>query len=275
MLTEPPLNPKANREKMIQIAVETFNVPHVYAANQAVLALYSAGCTTGIVIDSGYGVTHTVPVYEGLALSHATGQLDLAGQELTYYITRFLTEYCYTSTATVERAIAEDIKKKLCYVAPDFDRAMQIAKDGSAVEKQYELPDGKEVTIGSEQFRCPEAMFQPSIIGKDSAGIHELTYNSIMKCDKDIHEDLYSNIVLSGGTTLFEGMEERLQKEMTALAPPAKTVNVVAPKDRKFSVWKGGSILANLSTFENAWITRQEYDEVGPSVVHKKCCLQY
>ena len=273
MLAEPPLNPMANREKMITIAFESFNVPRAYVANQAVLALHSAGRTTGIVIDSGYGVTHTVPVYEGHALPYATGQLYLAGQDLTEYLMKLLTERGYSFRTTVERETVNDIKEKLCYVAPDLDKPKQSTSDSFAVEKQYELPYDKRscITIGNEQFRCPEALFQPSIIGKNSAGIHELTYNSIMKCDKDIREDLYGNIVLAGGTTMFEGMEERLQKEVTALAPPATTVKVVAPDDHKFSVWKGGSILANLSTFERTWITRQEYDESGRFIVHKKC----
>ena len=271
MLTEPPLNPREKRETMISLAFETFSFPRTYVANPAVLAMYSAGRTTGIVIDSGYGVTHTVPVYEGQALPHAIAQLYLAGEDLTEYLMKLLTERGYSFSTTMERETVNDIKEKLCYVAPDLDKAKQSASDSSATEKHYELPDGKEITVGSERFRCPEALFQPSFLGMNSAGIQGLTYNSIMKCDKDIHEDLYSNIVLAGGTTMFEGMEERLQKEVTALAPPSMRVNILAPEDRKFSVWMGGSILANLGTFEQAWITREEYNEVGTTIVHRKC----
>jgi len=251
LLTEAPMNPKVNREKMTQIFFETFNVPSFYV--------------------SGDGVTHTVPIYEGYALPHAIMRIDLAGRDLTEYMMKLLLEVGHSFSSSAEREIVRDIKEKTCYVALDFDAELKASQENANKEVQYTLPDGNIVTVGNQQFRCPEALFQPSKLGKEFPGIHELTFQSIMKCDVDVRKELYNNVVMSGGTTMFNGIAERVNKEIVALAPSTMKIKIVAPAERKYSVWIGGSILSSLSTFQTMWITKAEFEESGPTIVHRKC----
>lgn len=272
LLTEAPLNPKNNREKMCEIMFDTFNVKGLYIGIQAVLSLYSAGKFSGIVVDSGDGVTHTVPIYEGYSITHAIGRINLAGRHLTEYFIKLLTEINQDLTSSSEIEIAKDMKEKVCYVALNY------AEELSTFEKTnknmvYEMPDGKSVTVGNQRFRAPELMFKPSLMGKEYGGVHELTFKSIQKSDVDIRKELYSNIIISGGSTLYPGFPERLTQEMKLLAPVAISgkVKVIASAERKYAVWIGGSVLTSIPTFSSSWITKEEYDEYGADIVNKKC----
>jgi len=280
LLTEAPLNPKANREQMTRVMFETFRVPALYVAVQAVLSLYASGRTTGVVMDSGDGVSHCVPVYEGYTLPHAVMRLNLAGRDLTEHLANLLTERGVVMKSSAELEIVRSIKEQLCYVAYDFDaetdaasgrakkqRTSMASSDG---DKTFELPDGSIIAVGSERFRCPEALFQPALVGKEHSGIHQLTFDCISRCDIDIRKELFANVLLSGGTSTFPGLSERMLKELMLLAPRAK-VKVVAPPERKFSVWIGGSILSSLSVFQQMWISADAYNESGPTIVHTKC----
>ena len=275
MLTETVYNSKsnANREKMAQIMFETFNVPGMFVAIQPVLSLHATGNVTGLVLESGDGVSQIVPVYEGKINPTATSCLELAGRDLTNYLTKMLADRGHSFTTAAGHEIAYDLKETMCYIALDFEQEMQISAKNSGREIGYTLPDGKKVTIriGNERFRCPEALFQPSRLGMESAGIHENCYNSIMKCDVDIHRDLFANIMLSGGSTMYSGIADRMQMEITALTPPTTKIKVSTHPECKYSAWVGGSLIGSLSTFPEFCISKQDYDDSGPTIIHHKC----
>jgi actin, other eukaryote len=271
LLTEHAGNPKENREKLTQLMFEKFQVPRMYLAHKGVLAVYASGRTTGVVLTAGDGNIDAVPVYEGYALPHAVVKLPMGGRDLTDYLIHLLEQRGYTFTTLAERGTAQDIKEQLGYVAEDFDAELQKAAASAELEKNFQRPDGAVITLGSERFRAAEAMFKPAQIGLESEGIHVAIYSAIMKCDVGLRKDLFSNIVLAGGCTGFGGLGARLTRELTALAPPAMRLNVVAPGERGVSAWIGGSILSSLATFQSMWITKEEYSASGPTIVHTKC----
>eukprot|EP01083_Nonionella_stella_P029309 80714_1 len=275
LLTEKPLNPKANREKMTQIMFETYNVNGLYIAVDAMLSLYASGRCTGVVMDCGDGVSHTVPIYEGYVLQNAVRLNDTggAGRGLTDYLMNIMCERGYSFTTIAEREIVKDIKEKWCYVALDYDSEGVIGQTSSDMEKNYELPDGQVITIGNERFRCMEPLFKPSLRGFESEGIIHILYGSIMKCHTDLRPEMFKNILLSGGCCNAPGMSERVTKEIKALAPDSMTVNVIDmyEKNKAHLAWIGGAMLSSQQCFIDLMITAEEYEELGPGIVHRKC----
>ena len=209
MIIEPPNNDKFNREKIAQIMFETFNVPGLYIANSAVLSLYAVGKFYGITIDSGEDMTHFVPIYDGFIISHAYIGENYAGRDLTLFLMKLLNESGYRFSTSFEKEIVKSIKEKACYVASDLSEELKWVEP-----YDYELPDGTHIIIKDQRIRCPEALFKPELIGKDGVGIAEACNYSIQKCDIDIKKDLYNCIVLSGGNSMFDGLPERLTKEI-------------------------------------------------------------
>jgi actin-related protein len=172
ILTEAPRNPKANREKMVTIMFETFQVKNVYVAIQAVMSLYAAGRTTGLVCDSGDGVTHTVPVFEGFSIPHAVQKMEIAGRLLTQYMQKLMLEVGESMTSSAELEIVRDIKEKLCFVTPNYEQGMTDCQSSSSEDKSYTMPDKRVITVpGTVRMSCPELLFKPELNGKTCQSI--------------------------------------------------------------------------------------------------------
>lgn len=261
------MNPKKHRERVAQIFFETFNVPALCVSIQAVLSLYASGRTTGIVLDSGDGVTHAVPVYEGFAIKQAIRRADIAGRDVTQYLQILLRKAGYPFKTSAEREVVRQIKEKTCFVAPNPLKGGKETMD-QAYER-YLLPDESVIELGTERYRAPEILFDPEYIGDESSGISNLIFESIMKCDLDLRKTLFSSIVLSGGSTLFRGFGDRLLNDMKKLGPKDTKIRIYAPPERKYSTWIGGSILASLTTFKKMWVTAEEYQE-DPNSIYRK-----
>ena len=322
LLTEPLNNPKINRERMVRLMFDRFNVPEVCVVVPAVLSLHASGITTGIVLDSGFETTRVVPIYEGFALPHACLTSSVGGRTMTNYMLTLLKErYNGTFTTSSEREVVRDMKETLCCVA---DQALGKEPHNNGA-KEYEMPDGKIYTVDKARYLVPEVFFNPALIGRmlkdvkpptnvcvallsarhkrlgaesrlnqipcfllrhvlsylnkgylrssdsSESRLQHLLFNSIKCCDVDVRMELYGNIVLAGGNTMFKGIAARVTKELVALAPPQMKVNVFAPPFRRHSTWIGGSTLALSPTFQSRWISKVEYDEAGASIVHRKC----
>jgi centractin len=263
LLTESPLNPKRHREQCAQIFFETFNTPAMYLSIQAILALYSSGRTTGVVMDSGDGVTHVVPVYNGFSLPGSIKRMDIAGRDITEQLQLLLQKNGILLQTSAEKEIVREIKEKYCYIS-------SYSMNEQVEEQSYRLPDGQVIRVGNERHRATEILFRPELIGSESVAIHSLIYDSIQKVDIDLRPSLYQSIVLSGGTTMIRGFGDRLITELKELTTKGTKIKIYAPPERKYSVWIGGSILAGLSTFKKMWVSKEEWEE-NPEIIHSKC----
>ena len=237
LMTEPPLNPKASREKMTEIMFEQFEVDKFYLAITDLLALFASGRTTGMVFSSGDDVSHTMVIYEGYVLPTTVLRLDIGGRHVTQYLSKLLTEKGSTLGINNEIEIVRDIKEKLGYFAMDYDD--EIRKIDT--KKDYELPDGRVIKIGSERFQAPEILFKPELIGFEHDGLHKMLYSSGFKADRDIRQHIFANILVTGGNTMFDGMWDRLLKEMRGLNHMdhrrIRQYKVIVPPERKNGSW--------------------------------------
>ncbi|XP_070577135.1 actin, plasmodial isoform-like [Ptychodera flava] len=268
LLTEISTTPRHQREKYFEVLFERFHVPAVFLVNQAVLALHASGCTSGVVLSSGSGITEVVPIYEGFCMTHAVTVLDVAGRQVTGQLASLLQHNKgYNFTTSSEWEILRIMKERLAFVASDIEEEKRRSRVVEAHE--YKLPDGQTMSVSDELFMCTEPMFQPERAGiTDSPGIHSLVMESLQRCDPEIRAMLKDMLILAGGNTKLRGFVPRLQKELAGLN---LNMYVNAPSEREHSSWVGGSILASHSSFMDRWVTMEEYADQGSEIVHRKC----
>ncbi|XP_008584646.1 PREDICTED: actin-like protein 9 [Galeopterus variegatus] len=269
LFSDPPFSPATNREKLVEVAFESLHSPAMYVASQSVLSVYAHGRVSGLVVDTGHGVTYTVPVFQGYNLPHATERLDLAGNHLTAFLAETLVR-SGLSLGEQGLDIVQNIKHQYCYVASD------IQKEQARPEHQYrqtlQLPDGQTATLGRELFQCPELLFNPpEIPGLSPVGLPTMAQQSLYKVPREVQAEVAQQVLLCGGSSLFTGFEGRFRAELLSRLPPEAHVAVVAQPTRNISVWIGGSILASLRAFQSCWVLREQYEEQGPHVVYRKC----
>lgn len=281
LLTEPPMNPITNREKMIEVMFEKYGFAGTYIAIQAVLTLYAQGLISGVVVDSGDGVTHICPVFEEYALPHLTRRLDIAGRDITMYLIKLLLLRGYAFNHSADFETVRMLKEKLCYIGYNIETEEKLALETTVLVESYTLPDGRVIKVGGERFAAPEALFQPHLINVEAQGIAELVFSTIQAADIDIRSELYKHIVLSGGSTMYPGLPSRLEREIKQLYLQRVLKNDTSKLNkfkikiedsprRKDMVFMGGAVLAEITKDrESVWITREEYEEKGLSVLKK------
>ncbi|CAM9616895.1 unnamed protein product [Chrysoparadoxa australica] len=309
LLTEPPMNPLRNREKMAECMFEKFGFDSLNVSIQAVLTLYAQGLQRGVVLDSGDGVTHCVPVYDGFVPQHLIRRLDVAGRHVTGYLIKLLLLRGYAFNRTADYETVREMKEKLCYAAADIDMERKLAQETTVLEEKYELPDGRVVQLGrersslrpilpdldegdslypsylltdpSQRFEAPECLFNPSLLDCEQHGMAEMVYDMIQSADIDTRMDYYKHIVLSGGTTMYPGLPTRLEKDIKQhyLDGVLKgdtdrmkkfRVHIEDPPRRKNLVFIGGSVVADvMRTHEEFWISKDDWEESGAKCLSK------
>lgn len=282
MLTEAPMNPKKNREKMIETMFEKYGFESTYISIQAVLTLYAQGLMTGVVVDSGDGVTHIIPVYDGYSMPHLTRRLDVAGRDITRYLIKLMLLRGYPFNRTSDFETVRQIKEKYCYVGYDLEVERRLAYETTTLIQTHTLPDGRVIKIGQERFEAPECLFNPALIDVENVGVAELLFNTIQAADIDTRPEFYKHIVLSGGTSMYPGLPSRMEKEVRqlylhkVLKGKTETMHkfkcrIEDPPRRKHMVFLGGSVLADIMKDRpEFWISKEEWNEQGERILTQK-----
>eukprot|EP01027_Heterolobosea_sp_BB2_P016987 GEZU01024105.1.p1 GENE.GEZU01024105.1~~GEZU01024105.1.p1 ORF type:complete len:303 (-),score=101.99 GEZU01024105.1:133-1041(-) len=273
IMTANAFTPQKHRETMCEIMFETFKVPELYVAMPGYLSLYASGDNTGVVVESGEGITHIIPIADGVVMPDTTTRFPIAGQDVTQYLIRLLSERGLRFEPHQEMRIARHIKHNMCYTCYDFDDELLGAKQNpKKFEQTLDMNTGESIVIGNEAFRACEVMFEPSLLGCEVQGLHHAIVQCIEKIDVSLRKPLFNNICLGGGNLLFPGMADRIEKSIRDVLKQQKNLELkVNAAGHQYSAWQGASILTCLPEFQKQWITQEDYVSEGPSIVLSKC----
>ncbi|KAL7714428.1 actin [Entamoeba marina] len=262
---------KANKEKTTQIMFETFNVPALNFENNSLLSLFVSGRTTGIIVDCGENSTRCIPIIDGCIKKDAVFETSIGGKDLNDYLLKMLIECGNVSLSLSDKESIRDIKEKMCYIVLDWNKTTQINKNN--LKKTYQPRYGKLISVDDALFKCPEVLFNPKVFGFESIGIHNAIHKAITLCNERDRKDLFGNIVLCGGSSMFPNFKERLQIELNHLVTNDTKIKIIASSERRFYSWIGGSTLSDFPTYNELWFTKEEYDESGPTHYFSRPCF--
>ena len=263
LITESPAASIENKKKLAEILFETFNVQKIHIANSSMLGLYAYGKTSGLVVDSGFNITSTVPLYEGFPLQHASIKLNYGGEDISKNLLGMIIDNIDPSYKYLKgRLLADDIIEKLGYISLGGEEEEEII---------YTLPEGKEIKLGKELCKCNELLFNPGD-NKELKSIDEMVLSSLSKCDPDIKDDIKESICLIGGNTYLKNFVEKLRSNLSD-SKEMGNFNISSNHERQFSSWIGGSLISSLENFQYMWVTKEEYDDNGKThvAVESKC----
>lgn len=298
IFSEPGIHNKENRALLSQIMFEKFEIPAIFVCKTPVLSAFSCGRSTCLVLDSGSQSTWSTAVHDGYVLNKTQLKYDIAGNFVSNELYKLTSErnvkfwpfYKFSKDSSEEggfktiyhedrqadisyenfwiKEIIRDMKESSLSVSEESVQGKEVN-----IKSSYELPDGNIVELGDEKLSLLECLFKSNKDVPGFQGIHQMVFDVINKGDIEIKRDLFSNIFLTGGNTLFPNLAERLQRQLNlnSYNLKVKVLTHPSPSERRFSAWIGGSILSSLGTFHQIWFSKQEYEEHGAVLIERKC----
>ena len=269
LVTETPLTTKENRAKVAEMLFEKFNVQKCHIANSSMLGLMAYGKTSGIVVDSGFNVTSTVPIYEGFPLQYASKKINLGGEDISLNLLELIKDKVGPSFKLIKgRLLADEIKEHKGYISMNNEEQEEEKQN----ENLYKLPDGNDLKLENEIFKINDILFNPPEESKELMSISKMVVDSLKESDDDVRNDINESICLIGGTTLTKNFPEKLKNELSD-SKDFGNFNLSFSPERQFSSWVGGSIMSSLDNFHYMWVTKEDYDEKGKTLfsIDSKC----